>query len=226
MNDSIKLAIIGDFNFAYNTHHASNLAIDHASNFLDTEINYYWIKVQEVVQSKKEFLQSFDGVWIAPGPYKNEFYLREVLDLVYDLEIPVFITGEAFKVLMELLIIRYNINPNGEKLISDNLVELNRFEKIEVVPHSKALIHLYNNHNSEELCTSRYSMYPKLVNFLNEVIIDVEAYNHFEDVEIFSLKKSPFFVVCSFLPQISSTREIPHPLIYTFINACINLKSK
>jgi CTP synthase (UTP-ammonia lyase) len=28
-----------------------------------------------------------------------------------------------------------------------------------------------------------------------------------------------FFVGCGFCPQISSTREIPHPMIYTFIKA-------
>jgi CTP synthase (UTP-ammonia lyase) len=36
---SIKIAIIGDYNFTFNTHHAVNLAIDHASHFLEIEID-------------------------------------------------------------------------------------------------------------------------------------------------------------------------------------------
>jgi CTP synthase (UTP-ammonia lyase) len=47
--------------------------------------------------------------------------------------------------------------------------------------------------------------------------IDVEAVNQFEDPEIISLRKHPFFLATSFCPQISSTRDLPHPLVYTFI---------
>jgi CTP synthase (UTP-ammonia lyase) len=48
----------------------------------------------------------------------------------------------------------------------------------------------------------------------------IEAYNHFEEVEIISLANKDFFLACGFCPQISSTREIPHPIIYTFIKSC------
>jgi len=59
-----------------------------------------------------------------------------------------------------------------------------------------------------------------LINSLTEDIADVEAYNQFEDPEIISLKNHSFFVATGFSPQISSTREIPHPLFYTFFKAC------
>ena len=50
-------------------------------------------------------------------------------------------------------------------------------------------------------------------------ILDIEAYNQFEEAEIVSLKNHAFFVACGFCPQISSTREVPHPIIYTFLKA-------
>ena len=84
---------------------------------------------------------------------------------------------------------------------------------------SQAFIKLYENYSNTELTSSRYSLYPQLINALQNDIIDVEAYNHFEDPEIISLKNMLFFVGCGFCPQISSTREIPHPMIYTFIKA-------
>jgi CTP synthase (UTP-ammonia lyase) len=61
---------------------------------------------------------------------------------------------------------------------------------------------------------------------LTQEIIDIEAYNQFEEPEVISLKKHDFFVACNFCPQISSTREIPHPLIYTFIKAAISDNEK
>jgi CTP synthase (UTP-ammonia lyase) len=217
----LKIGIIGDFNFTYNTHHATNLALDHAGRFLELELSYYWIKINEFLSLKPQQLSNYDGFWFAPGPFLNLFYLNGVVDSLLQQQSPVFITGEAYKALIDVLINRNNLNANGEKLISDNLVDGNHFEHVFVVPHSPALIHLYEMHNPEELTASRYSMYPQLIGALTETEIDIEAYNQFEEPEIVSLKNRKFFVACGFCPQISSTREIPHPLVYTFVKACL-----
>jgi CTP synthase (UTP-ammonia lyase) len=208
---SIKIAIIGDYNFTFNTHHAVNLAIDHASHFLEIEINYYWIRLQEASQLNATQLRDYDGIWICHGPFKNPFFLNGIIEYLLQQKLPVFITGEGFQHLIEVLINKHNLNPNGEKLISDNLVSGMQFDEVEIVPHSKALIELYENHYNKELI---------------DEVIHVEAYNGFEEIEIFSLVEKHFFVVCGFCPQITSTREIPHPLIYTFIKASIAFRSK
>lgn len=221
MSHVLKIAIIGDFNFTYNAHHATNLALDHAGRFLEIEVNYYWIKLAEATQFKSNQLQEYDGIWISPGPFKNIFFLSGIIDKVLKSKLPTFITGEGFKSLIEVLINRFNLNPNGEKLISDNLVEGNQFERVEIVPNSDALIKIYENHSAVELSSSRYSLYPQLIHHLLDELIDIEGYNQFEEAEIISLKKHSFFIACGFCPQISSTREIPHPLVYTFVKACV-----
>lgn len=223
MSNVLKIAIIGDFNFTYNAHHATNMALDHASRFLETEINYYWIKLTEASQFKNNQLNEYDGIWISPGPHKNSFFLNGIIDYIIQQELPTFVTGEGFRSLVEVLINRYNLNPNGEKLISDNLVEGDQFEKLSIFPKSDALNKIYENHSNIELTSSRFSLYPQLLQYLIGELIDIEGYNQFEEAEIISLKKHPFFVSCGFCPQISSTREIPHPLVYTFIKACQNL---
>ena len=131
-------------------------------------------------------------------------------------------TGESIRSLLEVLIAAFQLNPNGEKLVSDNLVEGNQFERIQIIPHSREFIKLYENHTTTELTSSRYSLYPQLIQALTNDLIDVEAYNQFEEPEVLSLKSHHFFVACGFCPQVSSTREIPHPLIYTFIKAALN----
>ena len=223
MSNVLKIAIIGDFNFTYNAHHATNMALDHASRFLETEINYYWIKLTEASQFKNNQLNEYDGIWISPGPYKNSFFLNGIIDYIIQQKMPTFVTGEGFRSLVEVLINRYNLNPNGEKLISDNLVEGEQFEKLSIFPKSDALSKIYENHSNIELTSSRFSLYPQLLNYLIGELIDIEGYNQFEEAEIISLKQHPFFVSCGFCPQISSTREIPHPLVYTFIKACQSL---
>jgi CTP synthase (UTP-ammonia lyase) len=223
MSHTLKIAIIGDYNFTYNSHQATNLAIDHSGRFLEIDINYYWLKINEAAQYKTQQFEQFDGIWIAPGPFNNIFFLNGIIRTISSLSVPVMMTGESIKSFIEVMINSFQLNPNGEKLISDNLVEGNTFERIEIVPHSKEFIQLYENHSTIELTSSRYSLYPQLIDALTSEIIDIEAYNQFEEPEVISLKRHPFFVVCGYCPQISSTRELPHPLIYTFIKAALSI---
>lgn len=221
MSQSLKIAIIGDYNFTYNSHHATNLALDHSSTFLDMDVNYYWIKLNEVISFKPQQFQQYDGLWIAPGPIRNPFFLHGVIKEIIGQSIPTLITGEGFKILLEVLISTYQLNDRNEKLVSENLVEGQQFEKILVSPHSKEFIKLYENYSTVELTATRFSMYPQLIQQLEKDIVDIDAYNQFEDPEIISLKNHDFFVGCGFCPQISSTREIPHPIIYTFLKSCL-----
>ena len=39
MSDTLKIAVIGDYNFTYNSHQATNLALDHAGIFLDITVD-------------------------------------------------------------------------------------------------------------------------------------------------------------------------------------------
>ena len=221
MSQSLKIAIVGDYNFTYNAHHATNLAIDHSSNFLDIDVNYYWIKLSEVIKFRPQQFQQYDGIWIAPGPIKNSFFLNGIIKEIISKSIPTLITGDGYKTLLEVLISTYQLNSKNEKLISDNLVDGEQFEKIIITPNTKEFIQLYENYSNVELTATRYSLYPQLISHLQDNIADIEAYNQFEDPEVISLRNHPFFVGCGFCPQISSTREIPHPIIYTFMKACL-----
>ncbi|MFM7467834.1 MAG: hypothetical protein ACKO2O_08030 [Crocinitomicaceae bacterium] len=217
MNDSLKIAIIGDYNFTYNSHHATNLSLDHSADFLEVEVNYYWIKINEAVQYKPIYFDQFDGIWIAPGPYQNVFFLNGIFRLFIDQKIPILVTGDAYRLFIEYLINLHQLNPYGEKLISENLVSGANFERVSIVAKTKTFERLYENFSNVELTSSRFSLYPQLLNQMKEAFIDVEATNQFDDPEILSLSNHPFFLACSFCPQISSTRDIPHPIIYTFL---------
>jgi CTP synthase (UTP-ammonia lyase) len=220
--DRLKIAIIGDYNFTFNAHHATNLALDHASIFLDLEMSYYWIRIQEVAQQKVAFFDTYDAFWIAPGPYLNPFFLQGIFSRLTQLNKPVLVTGEAYKLFLEFLITKQGMNAAGEKLISDNLVTGSYFESISIVPKSKGFRKLYEHFTTNELSAVRYSLYPNLVLDLVSNNIEIEAVNQFEDPEALSIKTHLFFLVMSYYPQVSSTRDLPHPVVYTFIKAALS----
>jgi CTP synthase (UTP-ammonia lyase) len=218
MADRLKIAIIGDFNFTYNSHHATNLAIEHSKNLLDIEVNTYWLRIHEAASLKQNQFSTYDGLFVAPGPFENVFFLSGVLDAAIQSGIPMLITGDAYKVFVEILIAHNNLKANNEKLISDNLSPTDSFERIEVTPHSKELDKLYNGLSRIELSSSRFSLYPQLLNYLQKDVLDIEGVNQFDDPEIVSLKNHNFCIASMSLPQICSTREMPHPLISSFLN--------
>jgi len=223
MSQPLKIAIIGDYNFTYNSHQATNLSIDHSSQFLEVDVNYYWIKSNDAAQQRLNYFEQFDGIWIAPGPFQNAFFMNGVIRTLTRMQIPVLLTGESFVNFIEMIISANQLNPYSEKLISDNLVEGTHFEKIQVIPSSTTFIQLYENHSNIELTSSRFSLYPQLILSLTNTFIDIEAFNQFEEPEIISLKNHPFFLACGFCPQISSTRELPHPIVYTFLKVVLAL---
>lgn len=218
MHEAKKIAIIGDFNFTYNAHHATNLAIEHSQHFLEQEINHYWLRIQDAATYTKKKFEEYDGIWIAPGPYSNIFYLQGILSLLVQTNTPCLITGEAYKTFIEMLA-KKNGAIKDEKIISDNLLSGTLFEAIEVKPISAEIKKAYLNHNTTELSSCLYSIYPKIKKELNDEIT-ISAENTLEEAVIISLKSHPFFLACMFIPQISSTREIPHPLVNQFITAC------
>ncbi|MEY3049382.1 MAG: hypothetical protein RL365_1420 [Bacteroidota bacterium] len=220
--DRLKIAIIGDYNFTFNAHHATNLALDHASIFLDLEMSYYWIRIQELAQQKVAFFDTYDAFWIAPGPYLNPFFLNGIFSRLTQLNKPVLVTGEAYKLFLEFLINKQEMNAAGEKLISDNLVIGSYFESISIVPKSKGFRKLYEHFTTNELSAVRYSLYPNLILDLVSNNIEIEAVNQFEDPEALSIKTHFFFLVLSYYPQVSSTRDLPHPVVYTFIKAALS----
>lgn len=227
MGQQVKIGIIGDYDFTHNAHHATNLALDHAANFLEIDVSYYWIRLHEAIKFKVQQFYQYDGFLIAPGVISNDFFMNSLIRDLFRMDIPVLITGEGFKNFIEALASLHQFSANGEKIISENIVKGNQFERVTLNPHSSNFIELYKYRTPIELTSCRYSLYPQLMKTLEELAVDVEAYNEFEEPEIVSLKFHPFFVSSSFSPQISSTREFAHPIIYTFIKLCTpDFKSK
>jgi len=224
MSGAIKIAIVGDFNFAYNAHHATNLALEHSAALFEEEINHYWIRPAEVLSFKRNELKGFHGIWLAPGPYLNDFHLAGVLSNILETERPTLITGEGFFHVVDYFVNKYQLNPRNEKFISDNLVSGNQFEPITVQSTNAYAEKIYQNHNPIELTASRFAIYPNLVEILQNEFVDIEAKDQFEEVQLMRLKKAHSILVSMYLPQISSTRDIPHPLINDFVRTCMQVE--
>ncbi len=72
MNNIVRIALVGDFNPEYRSHHATNAALDHAADRLGLQLEYSWIPTTAIPQRADQVLAGFDGIWATPGsPYRS-----------------------------------------------------------------------------------------------------------------------------------------------------------
>ena len=73
VTDSVRIGILGDLEPASRGHKAINDALQHAAAKLKIKADSQWIPTPSALSpDAKKMLESFDGLWAAPGsPYKS-----------------------------------------------------------------------------------------------------------------------------------------------------------
>jgi CTP synthase (UTP-ammonia lyase) len=69
---SVCIGIIGDYKPDYTAHAETGAAIDSAARRLGIDASYEWVPTETIERDGPSILDSFDGVWVAPGaPYRS-----------------------------------------------------------------------------------------------------------------------------------------------------------
>lgn len=72
MSSAVRIAIIGDFNPEYHTHHATNAALDHSAEALGLRMEAKWVATGCVAHDAHRILRNYDGLFVASGsPYRS-----------------------------------------------------------------------------------------------------------------------------------------------------------
>jgi len=216
MEEVLRIAIIGDFNFAYNSHNATNQALQHVEKVLDQPLNFYWLNEKECCEQNEDFYENYDGVIIAPGPYRQPFYFNSIISKLLEKDVPVLGTGDCFRLLVETYFTQKGFDLSREKIISDNLIDGNQFTGITLEKLSDEFSKLYLTKGNVEYSSSRYSILPQYSDVLAEGF-EIGARNQYFDPEILKSKEHTFFLFTMFCPQVLSTSDMPHPIFTYFI---------
>jgi len=223
MEKALKIIVIGNYNFAYHSHNATNKALQHVEKVLDRTINFYWLSEQEFYElDLSDFTITYDGVFIAPGPFMKPFYFNSILESLLSFDIPVLGTGEVYRMLIKYYFEGKGFDTKTEKIISENLLNGNHFSQINLDKLSAECSKLYIHRGAIEYTSERYSILPQYSDILSEDF-EIGARNQYFDPELIKYKSHPFFMFTMFCPQINSTEDIPHPIITYFIKNAIRI---
>ncbi len=230
-----KIAILGDFNPAYSTHHALNNSIRQIQKLFNQELQFDWIST-DILNSKTAFNNLYCGLWIAPGsPYKDIKNVLSTITYARENNIPNFGNCGGF----QYMIIEFaknvcgithadheETNPNSPDLVISKLTcsLIEQEEELTIIETSSILFNIIKKNKLLGKYFCNYGINNKYIEILSSNGLKFTACSVNGEMRAFELANHPFFLGTLFQPALSSTLEEPNPLILAFIKQSINNK--
>jgi CTP synthase (UTP-ammonia lyase) len=241
VSDAVRIGILGDFNPAFRSHHATNEALQHAAVKLNQRVESEWIPTPSVREANgQKKLESFDGIWASPGsPYQSFEGMLRGIEFARQRDWPFLATCGGF----QYTIIECARNVLG--IADADTAENNSGSKnIIVFPVACAVASQAKGAPKLSGAIPEIRLRPGsyLQSFYAQDVVTEEFFCNFEinpDYEWAAMEagfavvargprgeiraiESPthrFFVATLFQPQLSSKPENPHPLVLAFVQA-------
>ena len=69
---AVRVAIVGDFNPEYQSHHAINASLAHSADAMGLQLESKWVATECAARDATRILESHHGVFISSGsPYRS-----------------------------------------------------------------------------------------------------------------------------------------------------------
>jgi CTP synthase (UTP-ammonia lyase) len=74
MSEALRIAIVGDFNPDFASHHATAASLQHAAGRLQLRVDAEWVPTSSITAAAADtVLSEYDAIWASPGsPYKSK----------------------------------------------------------------------------------------------------------------------------------------------------------
>jgi CTP synthase (UTP-ammonia lyase) len=232
-----RIAILGDFNPAYSTHHAINDCLREIRKFFSGELQFDWVST-DVFNCETAFRSLYSGLWIAPGsPYENKLNVMRTITYARKNKIPTFGNCGGF----QYMLVEYAQNVCGmeeadhqeddpradDPVISKLSCSLLGKEEEVLLVNEKSMI--YRAHKKRKLSVKYFCDYGVNPDYTERIFNDgmaITALSSDAQVRAFEMLKHPFYVGTLFQPALTSTVADPDMLIMKFVDACVKRKMK
>lgn len=226
------IAIVGDYNAGNQSHIATSDAVGHCSAALGLSVEYHWVGTEALTRPEgMKRLAEFSGFWIAPGsPYNSMKGALSAIRMAREQRIPLLGTCGGF----QHIILEYARNVLGfadaeheetDPQASRHLISrlacslVGRTMSITLQPDS-LVARSYGRTEIQEQYRCNFGVNPDYAGVLRSSALRIVGSDDEGVVRVVELAGHRFFVGTLFLPQLTSSRSAPHPLVSGFVNAC------
>jgi CTP synthase (UTP-ammonia lyase) len=228
---TVHVAVVGDYQADHVTHPATNASVGHAAESVGCAANVEWIPTIDVPGRARSILGSYDGVVIAPGsPYASMQGALEAITFARENRVPLLATCGGFQyVVIEHArqILGFSdaqhaeYDPTASALFITALSCSLAGQTMDVtLKPGTGAASAYDAQHTTEHYYCNFGLNPAYRGDLECTGLVVSGVDQNDEVRILELTGHPFFVATLFVPQMSSTRDAPHPLVHAFISAC------
>lgn len=243
----MRIAVLGEFNAASPTLPKIDSSLQHAAEELRLIVHFDWISTSELVNDAEARLESYDGIWAAPGsPYKSFQGMLNGIEFARRRNWPFLGTCGGFQyALIECARNLLGIkdadtaeNNSGSNNIIIYPVACAVPGKTEKAPKLSGAIpqirlrpgsylhSLYEQQTISEEFYCNYEVNPEYEWAAMEAGFPVVARGANGEIRAIESPAHQFFIATLFQPQLSSKPGRPHPLIVAFLQAAADWKHK
>jgi CTP synthase (UTP-ammonia lyase) len=250
VSDAVRIAILGDFNADFRSHHATSDALQHAARKLGMKVESEWLATPSLNKPEAEkTLESFDGIWASPGsPYKSFDGMLKGIEFARRRDWPFLGTCGGFQYAF-IEFARHVLHIEDADSAENNSGSNN------VVIHPVVCAVSNRKGNAPKLSGPvaeirlRPGSYLQSFYGKNQQTVTEEFFCNFEvnpDFEWMTMEagfpivargpqgeiraiESPthrFYLATLFQPQLSSTEKKPHPIVLAFVQAAADWGKK
>jgi CTP synthase (UTP-ammonia lyase) len=227
MINTPRIGIIGDYNPEFISHQATMDSLHHAAAALCLTIIPEWLPTEAIAKHEIDLMR-FDGFWCAPGsPYRHFEGALTAIRFAREQRTPFIGTCGGFQhtllefgrnVLGIVDAAHEEVTPDAATLIINKLScsLVGKTGAIHLIADSIAH-DVYKTTAIEEQFRCNYGLNPLYADQFSRHDLCITGVGPEGEARIVELEHHPFFVATLFLPQLSSTAEMPHPLIFRYL---------
>jgi CTP synthase len=227
VKDTLRIALVGDYNHDVVAHQAIPLAIDDAAAVLEITADYDWLATSEI--KSRDDLVGYDAIWVVPAsPYKNPEGAFIAIQYARENAIPFLGTCGGF----QHAIIEYARNVMGVGDAAHQ--ETDSTGRMVIVPLSCSLVEqeaevelrpntliarAYGREKISEGYHCNYGISPDFAAELEKSDMRVTGWDEDGEIRAVELSNHPFFVATLFQHERNALAGRPVPLVQAMLKA-------
>lgn len=222
------VTVVGDYQPSNETHVAIARAVEHSAGALDLDLGVEWVATDTIVTGDE--LTGAEAIWISSGgPYRSFEGSMAAIRWARTTGVPLLGTCAGFQhAVIEFArnVVGLDNAHHAEYETGDTLLVVDELAcslaglTMDVTVVDGTAAHAaYGAGTTTERYYCRFGLNPEYLPALVDHGLVISGTDAEGEPRIAELADHPFFVVTLFVPQTSSTPEVPHPIVSAFVAA-------
>lgn len=226
----VRLAIVGEYDAAFEPHQAVNATIAQVSRARGIDVRVEWVSTEAVERDASGRLAGFDAIWISPGsPYRSLDGALESIRFARERGVPLLGTCGGF----QHVVLEYarnvmglanaqhaELTPYGGELVITPLACSPAGQTMPMtIDGGSRVAGWYGSTRAVERYYCNFGLNPDYEAAVEAAGLRIVAWDDGGEPRVVDLPSHPFYIGALFVPQPSVDPNPPHPLVAAFVEA-------